>query len=202
LLAGSFGEVVLIVGSLIAGMPLAVLPVQILWVNLIQDTFPNMALGFDRGEAGNMHEKPRKKNEFIIDREMKILLSIIIVISNAILFSLFVYFLKSTGDIALTRTIMFLGLTINSLLYIYSVRSMRYHVWEMNPFNNMYLNLALLFAWLMLVLAIYLPPLQILLRTVSLEWWHWGVMIGFGIINMLLIEIVKTLFIKKGNLIK
>lgn len=197
LLAGSFGEVVLVIGSLVAGLPLAVLPAQILWVNLIQDTFPNIALGFDKGDKDNMNEPPRRKEEFIIDKEMKYLIGIIVVISNAILFSLYIYFLRTTQNVDLTRTIMFLGLAINSLLYIYSVRSMRYYVWQINPFNNLYLNLALIFAWVMLVTAVYVPPLQKLLRTVNLELWHWGVMIGFGLLNMILIEVVKGIFLNK-----
>ena len=76
LLSGSFAEVVLIGGSVIAGLPLAVLPAQILWVNLIEDTFPNIALAFDKGEKENMLQSPRKKGAPIIDTEMKVMITI------------------------------------------------------------------------------------------------------------------------------
>ncbi len=197
LLSGSFAEVVLIAGSLIAGLPLAVLPAQILWVNLIEDSFPNMALAFDKGDKENMNMPPRKKNEPIFDKEMKIMIAIISIVSNIVLFGLFYYFLKVTGDIAVARTLMFIGLGIDSLLYIYSVRSMRRHVWHMNPFDNKYLTGAVLFGWLMLVGAVYLPPLQTLLRTVSLSWEYWIVMGAFGLLNVALIEIVKGIFLVK-----
>jgi len=199
LLSGSFAEVILIAGSLIAGLPLAVLPAQILWVNLIEDSFPNMALAFDKGDRENMNEPPRKRHEPIIDKEMRTMILIISIVSNFILLGLFVYFWKITGDIALTRTVMFVGLGIDSLLYIYSVRSMRHHVWHMNPFDNKYLTAAVLFGWLMLVGAIYLPPLQYLLRTVALDWHHWSIMLLFGLLNVALIEIVKGIFLVKNN---
>ena len=124
---------------------------------------------------------------------------IISVVSNLVLFGLFLYFWKTTNDLALTRTIIFVGLGIDSLLYIYSVRTMRHMVWQMNPFNNKYLNLALLFGWLMLIGAVYLPPLQTLLRTVALSWQYWGIMIGFGFLNIFLIEIIKGIFLVRNK---
>ncbi len=199
LLSGSFAEVILIAGCLIAGLPLAVSAVQILWVNLIEDSFPNMALAFDKGDRENMSDPPRRQGDSIIDKEMKIMIMIISVVSNLVLFGLFLYFWKTTNDLALTRTIIFVGLGIDSLLYIYSVRTMRHMVWQMNPFNNKYLNLALLFGWLMLIGAVYLPPLQTLLRTVALSWQYWGIMIGFGFLNIFLIEIIKGIFLVRNK---
>ncbi|MBI2436631.1 MAG: HAD-IC family P-type ATPase [Candidatus Magasanikbacteria bacterium] len=197
LLSGSFGEVVLVVGSLVAGMPLAIVPVQILWVNLIEDSLPNMALAFDTGDVENMQEFPRKKSDPIIDKEMWAMIAIISIISNLVLFGLFVYFWKHTGNIVLTRTIMFVGLGIDSLCYIFSVRSFRRHVWHMNPFDNHYLNWAVIIGWIMLISAVYLAPLQLLLRTVSLGWEYWLVMFLFALLNVVLIELVKGVFLFK-----
>jgi len=76
---------------------------------------------------------------------------------------------------------------------------MRRMVWQVNPFSNKYLNLALLFGWAMLITAVYFPPLQVLLRTVALSWQYWLVMVGFGILNIALIELVKGIFLVKHN---
>jgi len=197
LLSNSFTEIVIIGGSIIAGLPLAVLPAQILWVNLIEDTFPNMALAFDKGEKENMNEPPRKRGESVVDKEMKIMISIISIVSSLALFVLFWYFWKTTGDLVLTRTIIFVGLGIDSLLYIYSVRSMRHHFWNMDPFDNKYLTTAVLFGWVMLIGAVYLPSLQTLLRTAPLGWEYWLAMGLFGFLNIALIEIVKGFFLVK-----
>jgi len=115
------------------------------------------------------------------------------------LFSIFVYFWKTTGDIKLTRTIVFVGFGIDSLFFIFSIRSLRHMIWQMNPFNNKYLVGAVLFGWVMLVGAVYLPPLQILLRTVPLTFNHWGIMVLFGLFNVVLIETVKAIFLVRGR---
>lgn len=198
LLAGSFGEVILIGGSILMGFPLPVLPAHILWVNIIEDSLPNIGLAFDKGEKENMSDAPRAKNTRLIDAPMKVMIGIISIVSNVVLLGLFVYFWKTTDDIALSRTLMFVGLGIDSLLYIYSVRSMRRHIWQMNPFNNHQLNITLLIGWGMLVAAVYIPFLQTLLRTVSISWQYWGVMLVFGIMNIFLIEIIKEIFLRRN----
>jgi len=202
LLSGSFAEVGLITGSVLFNLPLAILPTQILWINLIQDSFPNLALAFDKGEKENMRVPPRKRSEPLIDTEMKSMIVVITVVSNIVLFGLYIYFLRTTDNLTLTRTIIFAGLGINSLLYIYAVRSMRRMVWQTNPFNNHYLTSAVLFGWVVLLLAIYWPPLQYLLHTVALGWYHWGILLGFGVMNVFLIEVVKRVFLGKVRVSK
>lgn len=195
LLASSFAEVGLITGCIIAKLPLAVLPAQILWVNIIEDSFPNMALAFDKGDKENMSEKPRKKNEPIIDKQMKIMITIVTLVSNLVLFGLYIYFLRTIEDFVYVRTLMFVGLGIASLIYIYSVRSMRLMVWQTNPLSNNYLNLALLIGWGLLISAVHFHPFQTLLRTVDISLVHWGVMFLFGLLNLVIIEIIKWSFL-------
>ncbi|MBT3817348.1 MAG: HAD-IC family P-type ATPase [Candidatus Magasanikbacteria bacterium] len=195
LLSGSFAEVVMITGSILAGLPVAALPAQILWVNIIEDAFPNIALAFDKGDKENMQDPPRKKHESLIDKEMKIMIIGKSILANVLLFIIFVYMYKTTGDIALTRTIVFVGFAIDALFYIFSIRSLRHMIWQMNPFNNKYLLLAVSFGWVMLFTAIYWAPLQKLLRTVPLSLDHWIMMIGFGLFNIVLIESIKAVFL-------
>ncbi len=199
LLAGSFSEVFLIAGSIIAGLPLALLPAQILWMNLVQEGVVVMALGFDAGDKENMLDKPRSNNESIIDREMKIIILIISIIPNIVLFGIFLYYMKTTGDIALVRTLMFIGIGIDALFYIFSIRSMKKMVWQISLNKNYYLIYALVFSWIMLVTAIYFKPLQILLRTVPLSIEQWGLMLSFGLLNLMLIEIIKAIFLIKNR---
>ncbi len=197
LLSGSFAEVVMITGSILAGFPVAALPAQILWVNIIEDAFPTMALAFDKGDRKNMKDPPRKKSEPLIDSEMKTMIIIKTIVANVLLFGIFVYFYTTTQDIVLTRTIVFVGFAIDALFYIFSIRSLRHMVWQMNPFKNMYLIGAVAFGWVMLILAVYWGPLQVLLRTVPLNSFHWVIMICFGVTNLALIEIIKGIFIVK-----
>jgi len=199
LLSGSFTEIVLIGGSILFGLPLALLPVQILWVNLIEDSFPNMALAFDKKAEDNMKEKPRAKTGSIIDREMIIMIVTIAVVSNMVLFFLFWYYLSIGTSIGVARTIMFVALGIDSLFYIYSIRSMKKHVWQMSLFDNKYLTGAVLLGWFLLVSAVYFPPLQLLLKTSTLGFGHWVVIILFGLLNIFIIEIIKGIFLVRNK---
>lgn len=197
LIAGSFGEVVMITGSIIGGFPVAALPAQILWVNIVQDLFPAITLAFEGGDKGNMDDKPRKRNESIIDKEMKIMIILKSILANIALFSIFVYFWKVTGDIKLTRTIVFVGFGTDALFFIFSVRSLRNMIWQINPFRNKYLLGSVAFGWVMLLSAVYWHPLQILLRTVPLKLEHWILILIYGLFNVFLIESVKYVFLLK-----
>jgi P-type Ca2+ transporter type 2C len=195
LLSGSFAEVIMVTGTILAGFPLPALPAQILWINIVEDAFPNMALAFDRGDKENMHDPPRKRTDRLIDPEMRIMIILKAIVANIILFALFVYFFKTTGDIVLTRTIVFVGFGIDALFYIFSIRSLRHPIWKMPLLDNTYLLGAVAFGWVMLISAVHLPILQTLLHTVPLDWHHWVIMIGFGLSNVVLIEIIKHVFI-------
>lgn len=195
LLGGSFSEILVVAGSLLFGLPLPLLAAQILWVNLIEDTFPNIALAFDPGEPGIMRRRPRPKGEALLDREMKTLVGIIAVFTNILLFALFLYYWRTTGDIAFTRTIVFAGLAIDSLFYVYACRNLRENIWQSNPFRNRLLNGAVLLGIALLAAAVYFPPLQHILRTVPLGAREWTVLFGLGIVDVLLIEVTKLVFV-------
>ncbi|MDD2656928.1 MAG: HAD-IC family P-type ATPase [Patescibacteria group bacterium] len=195
LLAGSFNEMVLISGSIIAGMPLALLSVQILWINFIAESFPNMALAFDKKIDNVMLEKPKKRSENIIDKEILSMILLISTVSSLILFSLFLYYSKLGYHIDYVRTVVFAGLGVYSLIYIYSIRSLKKPLWKINFFDNNYLTSAIVLGIFLLLMAVYFLPLQILLQTVSLEAKTWFILIIFGLLNVLIIELFKGLFL-------
>ncbi len=197
LLSSSFSEVLLISASIIAGMPLPVLPVQILWVNLIQDSFPVIALAFDRGDKQNMEEPPRKRNAPIIDREMRFIIIAKTIFANILLGGMFFYFERTTDDIARVRTIMFLAFAVDALFYIYPIRNLRKSLLHMRWFDNHYLTLAVLFGWGMLLCATYLPIFQRLLHTVPLGAVEWMALCGFGLLNLLFVEMLKAIMNRK-----
>lgn len=195
LLSSSFAEIILILCSMIFALPLPILPAQILWVNLVEDTFPNIALSFDPGEKEVMNDPPRKKNAHILDKEMKILIFVIGVLTDLVLFGIFYYFWKTTGDLALTRSVVFVGLAIDSLFFVWACRSFRFTIFHKNPLSNKFLIFSTVFGFAMLIVALYIPFFQNLLKTVPLGLFEWGMLVAFGILNIVLIEIVKYVFI-------
>lgn len=194
LLSSSFAEVVMITASILAGFPVAALPAQILWVNILQDSFPTMALAFDGSDTDTMQDTPRKKDEQLIDRDMKIMILLKSIVSNIALFAIFVYIFKTTQNIALARTMVFVGFAVDALFYIFSIRNLRQWIWQFNPLSNRYLLAAVAFGWCMLALAVYAGPLQLVLQTVPLTLSQWGSMLAFGICNLILMEAMKGIF--------
>ncbi|MDO8505838.1 MAG: HAD-IC family P-type ATPase [bacterium] len=199
LLCDSWTEIIIVAGSLLLGMPLPILAAQILWVNLIEDSLPNMALAFDPGDSEIMKEKPRERAAPLMDLQMRILIFGVGVTTSLLLFALYAYLFTGGYDLAYTRTMVFVGLGINSLFYIYSIRSLHRFIWKMNPFKNKYLIGSTVISAALLISAVYVPPLQHILRTVALSASDWLPLIGLGIINIALIELVKGVFIVKRS---
>ena len=146
-----------------------------------------------------MKEKPRKKGGSILDKEMKILIFVIGIFTDFFLLGLFFYFWKTTGDLEYTRSIVFAGLAVDSLFFVWACRSFRFSIWHKNPFANKFLVFATLIGFLMLFVALYVPFFQTILRTVPLGAFEWGILISIGLVNLFLIEIVKYVFILKDK---
>ncbi|MFP4514982.1 MAG: cation-translocating P-type ATPase [Parcubacteria group bacterium] len=199
LLSDSFSVVVLIIGAIIFGLPLPLLPAQILWINIVNDGFPSFSLAFEKGESGLMKKKPFSKKEPLLNKEMKTIIFITGAVRYILYFALFVYFLRLDLNIDYIRTVIFTIVGISSLLYVFSLRSFIKPVWKMNPFSNTYLNFATLASLLLLILAIYFAPLQNAMKTVALSLNDWLLVFAFSIVNIILIEISKFYFISKNK---
>ncbi|MFH1291647.1 MAG: HAD-IC family P-type ATPase [bacterium] len=197
LLSDSFSEIVLIAGSLILGLPLPILATQILWINLVADGLPNIAMALEPGEKEVMDDPPRPKNEPILNREMKVLIFAIGIITDIILLVLFMVLLRMFVDIDYVRTIIFVALGIDSLLYVFSVRSLRHSIFTKNPFSNKYLIGAVLISFMAFFLVIYIPWLQVVFHTVALGWKEWVLVLILATVKIFLIEIVKHRYIVK-----
>lgn len=197
LLSDSFTEVILVGGSLLLGLPLPLLPVQILWVNLVEDGLPAMALSFEPEEEEVMKDKPRPREAPILDKEMKILIFVIGLVTDGFLLGLFIWLLRAGWEMTLVRTVIFAGLGLDSLLYVFSCKTFRRNLWHEHVFNNSFLIASVLIGYIMLIGSLYLPVFQLLLRTQPLSFELWFLIGGLGIIKVGLIELVKWLFISR-----
>ncbi len=202
LLSGSFSEIILIGGALLLGFPLPVLAAQILWINIVEDTFPAMALSYEKEEKNILQEKVKKTGNEILNKEMKFLIGVISVITDLILFGLFVYFYKAGLDLTYIRTIIFAATGVDSLFYIFSCKNLEKSIWRYNIFNNNFLLISVIFGFFMIALAIYLPFLQNILKLIPLNLNDWLIIISIGLFNLLAIELGKLLFIHKKPKLK
>lgn len=197
LLADSFSAMGLVLVTLFAGLPLPVTAAQILWINLISDGFPYMALTLERGEADVMKKKPRKKSESILDTEMKALIVIIGAIIVAVLFAVFVYEYKTTGNVIHARTLVFAALGLDTLFYAFSCKSLRRPLWKVNIFDNMYLIWAVFAGLGLQLFALYVPFMRTILGLDFLAFSDWLIIIPLAMVKLVIIELAKYWFIRQ-----
>ncbi|MDD3190641.1 MAG: HAD-IC family P-type ATPase [Candidatus Pacebacteria bacterium] len=199
LISDSFSEVVVVGGSLLLGIAIPVTAAQILWINLITDGLPDIALTLEPGEKGIMKEKPRKKNEPLLNREMKVLVVAISLISGISALVIFYFVYNLTGDFQRASTIAFSVLSIDSLIYVFNIRSLRVSIFSRSLFSNPYLILAVVVAFLFQCAAIYHPFLQNILETKSLGALDWEIVIASSVFTAAIAEFIKIIYINKGK---
>jgi Ca2+-transporting ATPase len=199
LFANAFTEVILIMASLIAGLPLPITAVQILWINLIEDGLPDIALAFEKEERGIMKRKPQKLDAPLLNGEMKSI-ALTITFATSLILLLFFFGMLSRGyGIDYIRTFIFSALGLGSLAYAFSCKSLKRSVFKINILDNPFL----VFAWILgigtLFAAVYVPALNSLLGTVPLPLSAWWFIIGITVLDIMIIESVKHYFIIKSK---
>ncbi len=199
LISDSFSEVLIIFSSLILALPLPLLPAQILWINLVADSLPSLALTMEPGESEIMIEKPQERNKPIIDKIQKTLIGLVSIISSGGALILFYSYWQLTNDLDLARTIVFTTIAIDSLFYIFSCRSIRNSIFNKQFFSNIYLIAAVIISFIFQLLAIYWSPLQKILRTKPLNLEHWFFIIIISLMVVFTIELAKMIFIIKNK---
>ena len=191
LLACNLGEIVAMAVAAIYGMPVPLIPIQILWINLVTDGLPALALSVDPPDSNIMNRPPRKSNESIFSRGLgtRILISGSLIGGSAITAFMLMLYLTS-GNIEMARTVAFATLIMAELIYAFESRSEYGDIWESGLFANKYLFFAVLSSFILLLLAIYNPFLSSILKTEALGISEWMIVLGFS-----LLEFVVTSFI-------
>ena len=186
LLSCNVGEIVILAGSVIAGLPLPLTAVQILYVNLATDGLPALALAVDPPERDLMQRKPRDPRVGIFTRPVVAILLTAGLWSALVNMSLFAWLLYAGRPLAEVMAMIFVLLVLIQFFNAYNCRSDRISVFH-RPFTNRWLNAAV--AWELLVLAaiVYVPFFQRAFGTFSLTFADWvttGVL-AFSIVPVL-----------------
>lgn len=183
LLGGNIGEILVMLLASLMGMPLPLLPIQILWVNLITDGLPAIALGLEPAEPFIMQRKPRKKNENIFAHGLGQLVlkrGIYISVITLLAFGIGIIYCRYSGTdgLWLPRTMALSTLVFAQLFYVFECRSEKYSPFEIGFFSNPYLLIAVIISSFMQLMVIHWPPLQSVFKTTPLEGWHWLIIIA------------------------
>ena len=193
LVADDFSELLLFLASMAMGLPLPLLAAQVLWINLVEDGLPDIALTTEQETEGIMEEKPRSPQEPILNKDLWQWMFSVFVITGFAAFLSFLFFWDFFGDIAKARTMVFALMCLDSLTFAFSVRSFKRTIFRKDIFSNRYLTGGVIISFILLLAAVYLPPLQKLLATRPLNLVEWLMILAFALAEVILISISKKL---------
>jgi P-type Ca2+ transporter type 2C len=187
LLASNVGEILVMLFAMILALPLPLIPIQILWVNLVTDGLPAMALGLDRPEENVMKRKPRSPNEGVFSRGLgwKVV-SRGFLIGLVTLLSFMIVYNNDPAKLQYAQTVAFATLVMAQLIHVFDCRSEK-SVLSRNPFGNQYLVWAVLSSLALMFVVIYYPPLQPIFHTLPVAAKDWLLIVGLSSIPTFLL---------------
>jgi Ca2+-transporting ATPase len=197
LLSCNIGEIFAILLAIVLQYPVPLLAIQILWVNLVTDSLPALALGMEPAEPGIMNRKPRNKADGIFEVGMKrtIILEGFLIGCFALL--AFAFGRCFGGNIAQARTMAFGALSFSQLFHVFNFRSIKESVFKRGMVNNRYLIGAALLSGLIQLLVMMLPLLRDIFKLTALDVNHWGLVLLLSALPIPLVELWKATYIKR-----
>ena len=192
LLSCNVGELLSIFMGITLGLPIPLIPIQILWVNLVTDGLPALALGMEDEGDEVMKKKPRDPEESIFADGMAGNIAsqgVLIGISTLLAFLLGIY--RFELDIPTARTMAFSTLVFSQLFFVFNCRSEEHSFWEINPFSNLYLLGAVALSSLMQLAVIYQPFLASFFKTGILNLEQWIVVMVLSTWSTIILEIIQ-----------
>ena len=213
LLSSNVAEIMIIFLATLAGLPVPLTAIQLLWLNLITDGAPALALAVEKGDPDIMDQKPHAKNEPIVNRSMTIGLvvqtyaqtgAVLTAYAIGLLWHLeagavvtgnpLLYLLQHDWhgvDVQTAETMAFVTLSLCELFRAYTVRSERASLFSIGVFSNRYMQYAVGLSILLLILVVYLPFLQPIFNTHAPSLNEWILVIGLALIPAIAEEITK-----------
>jgi Ca2+-transporting ATPase len=194
LLSCNAGEIlVMFVGSLM-GLPVPLLPVQILWVNLVTDGLPALALGVDPVAPDIMKRRPRPTDEPVVTRRRGYLMLLqgMFIAACSLAAFLFVLNIKDEG-LARARTAGFVVLACSQLFHSYNCRNLTESLFKIGVFTNKSLLLATGISFVLQTAVVYIPPLQTVFKTEPLGLFDWVLVIAISSLPLWGTEIYKAI---------
>ncbi|MBI4504443.1 MAG: cation-transporting P-type ATPase [Chloroflexi bacterium] len=186
----NLSEIGVMFGAMLLGLPLPLLPLQILWLNLITDVFPAFALALEPAEADIMRRPPRPPREPLLPGRLRIIIGLQGLLLSLAVLAAFAWSLRQTGgDTPRAVTVAFVTLALVQLLQVFNVRHSSGSAFAGRLFSNTRL-LAVVAGTLGLQLAaVYAPPLQVVLATVPLTPADWAASAALAAMPLVVVQL-------------
>jgi Ca2+-transporting ATPase len=197
LLSCNTAEIAVIFIGTLMGYPTVLSAIQLLWLNLLTDGAPALALGVEKGDPNIMDRPPRPQSEPIVDRAMTIGTVVQTIFKTAVTLGGFFLGL-SQGGLGEARSVAFTVLAFSELLRAYTSRSEYFSIFRIGPFSNKYMQYAVGVSVVLLLVVIYIPFLNPIFDTRPLSLIDWVEIIPLVLLPAIAAEVTK-LFLRGGQ---
>jgi Ca2+-transporting ATPase len=195
LLACNVGEILIIFGAMLFGMPIPLRPVHLLWLNLVSDGAPALALGMEKGDKDIMSHPPRPPKEPVINRDMAIGIGVIALVDAIAILTVFYLGLQRyPGHLEAAQTLAFVTLCVSELVRAFTARSEYHSIFSIGVFSNRWMVWAVGASLLLVLMVVYVPFLQPFFDTVPLTLDDWLMMAPFFFASAIAMELLKFYF--------
>ena len=196
LLAGNTGELLLMLTCVVIGLPAPLMPIHLLWINLVTDGLPALCLATDNNHSDSMKRGPRKAAEQLTNASFVWTMLITGVLTAGVTLVVFVYTLQ-VSDIEHARASAFTVLVFAELMRALGARSSHQPIWKIKPIVNWYLVVVIGASIAMQVASLQIPMLGSFLKTPSTTPESCLVLFAVGCIPTLVLEMTKMLLPSK-----
>jgi Ca2+-transporting ATPase len=194
LLSGNTAGILSVVYASLAALPMPFAPVHLLFINLVTDSLPAIAIGLEPHNKNIMNEKPRNTNSPILNKSfaMEVLIEgSLIALGTMVAFHIGL----STGDAVVASTMAFSTLCLSRLLHGFNSRSQE-SIFRIGVFSNRYLWVSTILGYLILELVLRFKPLMGVFEIAPLTLNQHAIVYGFSLMPLILIQIYKLLFVR------
>ena len=226
LLSSNVAEIMIIFLATLAGVPTPLTAIQLLWLNLLTDGAPALALAMEKGDPDVMERAPRPKKEPIINKSMRLGIGIQTIMQTGAVLTAFaigliwelqhtagitipdgmnpIWFLiqfndwAHVADVKTAETMAFVTLSLCELFRAYTVRSERASVFRLGLFSNKYMQYAVALSIVLMLLVVNVPFLQTVFNTHFLSWDKWLMVVGLALLPAIAEEFTK-LYLRKSE---
>jgi cation-transporting P-type ATPase F len=189
----NFGEGLVILVAVFAGLTLPILPVQILWVNMTTAVLLGLTLAFEPKEPGIMIRRPRDPQSPILTRPLVVRILLVGLLLLAGSFGLFEWELSRGESVAAARTVAVNVFVFGELFYLFNCRSLTYSMFTLGVFSNQWLFVGVVTMVVFQLLFTYLPAMQRVFGTAALGGTEWMLIIAVGVVIYSVVDIEKRL---------
>ncbi len=193
LLACNVGEILIVFGAMLVGMPIPLRPVQLLWLNLVSDGAPALALGLEKGDPDIMKRPARSPKEPVINRDMAIGIGVVAVVDAIAILTIFwLGMQRYPGHLEAAQTMAFVTLCVSELFRAFAARSEHHSVFTIGLFSNKWMVAAVSVSFLLVLAVVYVPFIAPFFDAVPLTVGDWLLMTPFFFASPVAMELLKV----------